>query len=76
MIVEINDTLVNLDNVCLAKRYYQITKDPMNPGIMKDKPRLCIEFIGGKSETINFNTTEQLESAYNKIKLIETETKL
>lgn len=63
----INDTLVNLDNVCTMKRYYRITKDPMISGVMKDDFRLYITFTGGKSETIYFDNAEQMDSIFNSI---------
>lgn len=71
MIVEINDTLVNIDNICTAKRYYQITKTPGQPE-MKDYPRIYITFLNGKSETIDFANVEDMEVGYHTLRLTET----
>lgn len=69
MIVEINDTLVNIDNVCTSKRCYQTDDDT-------DKliPSLLITFVGGKSEFISFKSVEDMNVGYQTLRLFETVT--
>lgn len=68
MIVKLNGTLVNTDNICTAKMYYTITKDPINGG-KEPYPRIYITFVGGKSETINYQDEELMIKQFENIKL-------
>jgi len=61
--VDLNGTLVNVDNICTAKRYYQTTKTPGQPD-KKDYFRVYIEFIGGLKKTIEFDETEKMDSQF------------
>lgn len=70
MIVNLNDTLVNLDNVCHMERRYQMTADPMIPGIMKDRFRISIAFVDGKTNTVYFDSRQDLDNAYDQIQLL------
>ena len=72
MIIEINNTLVNTDNICSVKRYYAITDRRGNPIMNYLSPRLYITFLNGKSETIIFNNVEDLEAGYQTLKFCET----
>lgn len=71
MIVEINDTLVNVDNICTVKMHYKITKTPGEPE-MKDFPRIFITFLNGKTETITFENAEDMHVGYETMRLFET----
>lgn len=67
MIVEINDTLININNVCSAKKCYQTTDEPG-----RLKPSLHISFINGKTEIIQFKNNEDMQVGYHTIRLFET----
>lgn len=67
MLIEINDILVNTSNICTVKRYNALSTD---------KTELIIAFVNGKSEVINFKTIEDLQVAYQTLKLCETVVKL
>lgn len=68
MILEFNETLVNVHNICSCKRYYQITKTPGLPE-KKDYFRMDVMFIGvDKSIMIEFKSAEQMDEAYNKLR--------
>lgn len=69
MIIEINDTLINIDNMCSAKKVYQ---DTDNPGQLK--PCLYITFLNGKTESIEFKNNEDMQVGYHTIRLFETVT--
>lgn len=69
MIVEINDTLVNIANLCSAKKCYQTTDEP---GTLK--PSLHISFINGKTEIIEFKSVEDMQVGYQTLRLFETVT--
>lgn len=68
MIIEINDTLVNTDNICSARRYPQ-TSD--RNGIII-KCHLYIEYIGGQNISIGFDSIDDLNVGYLTLKLCET----
>lgn len=67
MIVEINDTLVNIDNICTAKRCFQ---DTDNPGRLK--PCIYITFLNGKTESIEFKNDHDMQVGYQTLRLFET----
>lgn len=67
MIVEINDTLVNLTNFCTAKKCYQ---DADAPGRLN--PCLYITFLNGKTESIEFKNDHDMQVGYETIRLFET----
>ncbi len=68
--IELNKHLVNPRNICYVSRYYQITATPGEPG-QKDYFRMYILFVGGVKDNIQFETAEQMDLAYEKLKLYE-----
>lgn len=66
MIVNLNGTLVNTDNICTAKMYYQITRTPGEPE-KKDYLRIHVVFIGGHKDSIEFDTKADMELAFTKL---------
>ena len=74
--IELNDALVNPNNICSAKRYYEISTrtGAYRFGVQtgsteaKPKPHICINFIGDGSETIYFDSAEDLNIAYLTLK--------
>lgn len=65
-IINANGTLINLDNVCTLKRYYQITKEPGSVD-KKDYFRFYITFLSGKAESIEFDSEEQMDHLFKQI---------
>jgi hypothetical protein len=63
----LNSTLVNINQICTAEIYYEIRKLPGYPE-MKDSFRIGITFINSKSITVFFDSKEDLEQAFNKLK--------
>ncbi|WP_094570759.1 hypothetical protein [Mucilaginibacter xinganensis] len=59
MMIEINDTLVNIDNVCSAKRF-------------PNEKMLLVKFRDGLSEEIKFKNRDELEVGYQTLRLCET----
>lgn len=63
MLVKINDTLVNLDNVCFMERRYQITNKPDEPE-MRDNFRISITFVNDKTISVEFKDKRDLDLTY------------
>lgn len=69
MIIEINNTLVNTDNICSARKYLETTDT--NFRIIQCY-LLYIEHTGGKSTSIYFDSIDGLNVGYLTLKLCET----
>lgn len=63
----LNNILVNINHIVTAQRFYTMLKEPRLPE-REEKPRLYITFINSKTESIYFDTKEDLEQAFNKLK--------
>lgn len=69
--LKIGKTLLNPNNICSIDRYEQITKNPYEPGVMKDYFRLSIQFLS-VSKTIIFDTLKDLDDAFLILENYET----
>lgn len=65
MMVLLNKTAVNLNNVCTMERYYKIGVP--NTTEVKLKPRIFIKFTNGQSEEIQYDDAELMDKQFNYI---------